>query len=111
MYLKFVGIPSWPKKTITNKIGFCNYIENDETDHDKWEIDSDGKVDPFFNAIVDVTSFDNVRENHVSMRGEGRIEVGYQAGEFVLISNHKIYAMKKDNFMLRFSESYKIKEV
>ena len=25
LYLKVVGIPSRPKRTITKKIGFCNY--------------------------------------------------------------------------------------
>ena len=50
----------------------------------------------FFGAIADKKEFDYDRENHVSMGGEGHVEVEDQAGDFVLLSNDKIDAMKKD---------------
>ena len=75
LYLKVVGISSSPKRTTTKKIDFCNYDENDVEDQDKWEVDSDGEVGPFFDAIAYEKYFDHDRENPVSMRGEGATEV------------------------------------
>ena len=53
LYLKVVGIPSSPKRTTTEKINFCNYGKNNVADQDKWEVDSNGAVGPFFDAIAD----------------------------------------------------------
>ena len=80
---------------MTKNIDLCNYDENDKEDKDKWEVDYDGKIGPFFNAITNEKDFDNVRENPVPMGGEGHAEVKYQAGEFVLLSNDKIDDTKK----------------
>ena len=51
-YLNLVVIPSSPKRKIT-KDRLCNYYENYEEDKDKWEVDSNGEVVPFFYAIAD----------------------------------------------------------
>ena len=59
LYLHVVGITQSPNITTTNKLDLCNYDENDEEDKDKWEVDSDGEVDPFFNAIADEKDFDD----------------------------------------------------
>ena len=80
---------------MTKNIDLCNYDENDKEDKDKCEVDYDGKIGPFFNAITNEKDFDNVRENPVPMGGEGHAEVKYQAGEFVLLSNDKIDDTKK----------------
>ena len=62
-------------RTTAKKINSCNYDENDAADQDKWEVDSDGEVGPFFNTIADEKGFDNVRENTVSKGGEVHVEV------------------------------------
>ena len=98
LYLKVLGIPSSPKRTITNKIDFCNYNENYAADKYKWEVDYDGEVSPFFDAIADEKEFNDVRENPVSMGGKGDLEAEDQAGKFVPLSNDKIDEMKKDDF-------------
>ena len=96
LYLRVVGIPSPPKRTIPKKIDFCNYDKKIVADEDKWEVDSDGEVGPFFDAIADEKEFDDGRESPVSMGGEGATEVKDQAGKFVPLSNNNINAMKKD---------------
>ena len=53
MYLNVVGIPPSLKRTITKKIDFFNYNENDEEDKYKWEVDYDGDFGPFLDAIAD----------------------------------------------------------
>ena len=47
-YMNIVGIPPSKKRTITTKINFRNYDENDEEDKAKWNAGSDGDVGPFF---------------------------------------------------------------
>ena len=96
LYLKVVVIPSSPKRTIMKKIDLYNYDENYVADQDKWEVDSDGEVGPFFGAIADEKEFDDDRENPVSKGGEGATEVKYQARKLITLSNDKIDAMKKD---------------
>ena len=71
LYLDVVGISPSPRRTITKKIDFCNYNENDEEDKYKWYVDSDGDIGPFFYAITDKKEFDKEKENPVSMGGEG----------------------------------------
>ena len=39
--------------TITKKINFCNYDENDVVDQNKWEVDYNGEVGTFFDTIAD----------------------------------------------------------
>ena len=75
-----VGIPTSPRRTTTKKIHKCNYNENDKEDKDKWEVDYDGGVGPFFDATAYDKEFDDDRENPVSRVGEGNIGVKYQAG-------------------------------
>ena len=74
--------PSLPSKLITKKIDLCNYDENDEENKYKWEVDSDGDADPFFDAISDEKKFDYYRENPMSMGGEVHAEVKDQSGNF-----------------------------
>ena len=95
-YLKIVGIPSFPKQTITKKIDFCIYDENDEADGDKWEVHYNREVGPFFGSIADDKEFDGDRENHVYMVGEENVKVKYQDGKFITLSSYKINAMKKN---------------
>ena len=64
-------------------------------DQDKWEVDYDGEVGTFFDAISDEKESKNDRKNPVSMRGGGTNEVEYQSGKFVPISNGKINTTKK----------------
>ena len=52
LYLNVVSIPQLPKRTITYKIDFWNYGENYKEDKDKWEVDYDRKVGPFFGAVA-----------------------------------------------------------
>ena len=75
LYLNVVGIPPSPRRIITKKVDLCNYNENDEDDKYKWEVDYDGGVGPFFDDIEYEKEFDYYRENHVSMGGEGHVEV------------------------------------
>ena len=67
-------------------------------DQDKWEVDYDGEVGTFFNAIVDEKYFDDERGNPVYLQGEKAIEVEDQSGNFVPLLNYNIDAMKKDQF-------------
>ena len=67
-------------------------------DEDKWGVDSDGGVGPFFDAIAYEKEFDDNRENPMSMGGEGHAEVEYQAGKLIELSNSDIHAMKKEIF-------------
>ena len=97
-YLNVVGIPTSPKRTITNKIDFYNYDEYDVKYKEKWEIDCDGDVSPFFGAIAYEKKFDDDRDNHVSLGGKGHVGVKDQDRKSVLLSNYNIDAMKKDNF-------------
>ena len=69
MYLNIVGIPPSPKRTITEKIDFCNCDENYNEDKYKWEVDYVGKFGTFFDDIADEKDFDDGRENPVSMGG------------------------------------------
>ena len=48
VYLKVVGITTSQKRTITKKIDLYNYGKNDVKDKDKWGVDYDGEVSPFF---------------------------------------------------------------
>ena len=48
LYMKVVVIPSLPRRTITNNIDFLKYDENYAEYQDKWEVDSDWEVGPFF---------------------------------------------------------------
>ena len=75
LYLNAVGIPSLTKRTITKNIDLYNYDGNNDEDKDKWEVYSDGEVGTFFDAISDKEKFDDYRENTVSTRGEGHVEV------------------------------------
>ena len=69
LYMKVLGITSFPKRTITKKINLCRYDENDVADQDKWEADDDGEVFPLLNNIAEEKEFDNERDNNVSMGG------------------------------------------
>ena len=53
------------------------------------------KLVPFFYAIAGEKDFGCDRENHVSMGGQGRAKVKYQAGKFFPLSNRDIDAMNK----------------
>ena len=101
-YLKAVRIPPSSKRKINNNIYVCNYDKNDEADKEKCKVDYGGYFGSFFGAIADKKDFEDNRENPVSMRGEGHVEVEDQSDKLVLLSNANIYAMKKDNFMLSF---------
>ena len=48
-------------------------------------------------AIADEKEFDDSRENHMYMGGEGHAEVEHQAGKLIEISNSEIYAMKEED--------------
>ena len=74
LYLNIVGIPSTSKKNKMKKIYLCNYEENDGENKDKWEVDSDGEVGPFFDAIADEKEFGDVRDNPVSMGGRDTLK-------------------------------------
>ena len=102
LYLKLVGIPSSQNRTITKKIDFCNYDENDAAYKENWEVDYDRLVGPFFSTIADEKEIDNVRDNPVSMRREEHIEVEDQVGKFVPLPNDNIDAMEKEIFIMRF---------
>ena len=90
--------PSLRRKLITKKIHLCNYDENDEENKYKWEVDSDGNADPFFDAIVDEKKFDYYRENPMSMGGEVHVKVEDQDEKFILLYNDNIHAMREDGF-------------
>ena len=53
LHLNVVGIPPSSMITITKKIDFCNYDENVEVDKDKWEVDYEGDIGPFFSSVTD----------------------------------------------------------
>ena len=53
LYLKVVGIPPPPNRTITKKVYLCNYDENNATYKDNLNVDYDGVFGPFFDAIAD----------------------------------------------------------
>ena len=61
MYLNVVGILPPPKRTITKKIDLCSYNKNDQEYKDKCEVDYNGNVGPFFDAITDEKEFDDDR--------------------------------------------------
>ena len=69
LYLKVLGIPPSPNRTISKKIDLYNYYENDAEDKEKWWVDSDGGVGTFLNEIVDEKEFDNNIKNPVSLGG------------------------------------------
>ena len=48
-------------------------------------------------AIADEKEFDDSRENHMYMGGEGHAEVEYQSGKLIKLLNSDIYAMKEDD--------------
>ena len=56
--------------TITKKINFCNYDENDVVDQNKWEVDYNGEVGTFFDTIAYQKEFDDDINNPVSTGGE-----------------------------------------
>ena len=47
LYLEVVGVPPFPKRTITNKIYLCNCDENYEEYKYKREVDCDGEFGTF----------------------------------------------------------------
>ena len=65
-----------------------------------WEVDYDGDTGTFFGAISDEKDIYDNRDNSVPMGGEVHVEVEYQSGDFILLSDNKINATKKDKFML-----------
>ena len=84
-YLNVVGITPYPSITIMKKIDLCNYNKNDDDDKFKWEVDYDGDVGTFFDAIAYEKEFDEDRENPVSMGGDGHVGVQDQAGKFIIL--------------------------
>ena len=58
--LNVVGITPPPKRTITKKIDLCNYVEIDEEDKEKWEVDSDGDSGPFFMTLKTRRSLETI---------------------------------------------------
>ena len=64
-------------------------------DQDKWEVEYDGEVGTFYDAIADKKEFDGDRENIASMVGEGHDEVEDKYNRFVPVLNDNINAMKK----------------
>ena len=98
LYLKVVGIPSSPKRTITKKINFCKYDKNGAADQYKWEVNYDGGVGTLFVAITDKKGFDDDRENLVSMEGQLQAEVEDQSGKFFPFLNDDSNEMKKYQF-------------
>ena len=80
--LKVVDIPSFPKITIIKKTNCCNDDDNNAVDQEKWEVDYDGEVGPFFDAITEGKDFDNKKENPLSTGGEGHAEIKDQDGIF-----------------------------
>ena len=53
LYLNVVGIPPFPKRTITKKIDLCKHYDNYEEDKDKWVVDYDGYIGTFIDDIAD----------------------------------------------------------
>ena len=96
LYLNVVHNTPFTNITITKKVYFCNYNKNDEDNKDKWEVDNDGDVGPFFYIISDEKDFEYDRYNPVSMGGEVNVEVEYQDGKCILLYYENIYAMNKD---------------
>ena len=80
------------------KIYFCNYDENDAGDKYKQEVNYDGKVGHFSDAIANENDFSNDIDNPFSMGGQGHVEVEDQSRNFVPISNDYIDTLKNYGF-------------
>ena len=71
---------------------------NYAADKEKWEVDYDGEVCTFLMPLHMRRILKIIKRKPMSMGEEKCVEVEYQAGRLVPLSNEKIDAMKKDYF-------------